>query len=74
MREVTLSINGIKYKAKKLDDDFANFIEKSLKESGLNLDGDNSAERLFIAYLRLAGKYHMHEKEIEDIISEIESL
>ena len=74
MKEITLSINGIKYKAKKLDDEFADFIQKSLKESGLNLEGDNSAERLFVAYLRLAGKYHKYEKEIEEIISEIESL
>ena len=74
MTEITLSINGVKYKAKKLDEEFAEFIEKSLKESGLSLEGDNSAERLFIAYLRLAGKYHMQEREIEDIIEEIESL
>ena len=74
MREITISINGIKYKAKKLDDEFANFIENNLKESGINLESDNSAERLFMAYLRLASKYHKHEREIEEIISDIESI
>ena len=74
MKEITLTINGVKYKAKKLNDEFADFIQKSLKESGISLEGDNSAERLFIAYLKLAGKYHMQEKEIEEIITEIESI
>jgi hypothetical protein len=72
MREVTVSINNVKYKAKKLDDSFADFIERNLRESGVSLESDNSAERLFVAYLRLAGKFRSHEKEIEEIIENIE--
>ena len=74
MREITISINGVKYKAKKLDDEFANFIESNLKESGIDLEKDNTPEKLFMAYLRLASKYHKHEREIEEIIAEIESI
>ena len=73
MKEVAISINGTKYRAKKLDDEFADFVKDKLKESGIMFDRDNSAEKLFLAYLKLAGRYYNYEKEIDEIIEEIES-
>ncbi len=72
MRDLAIKVNGIKYKAKRLDSDFADFVEKEMSESGIVLDAENSAEKLFAAYLRLAGKSYSYEKEIEEIIREIE--
>ena len=72
MRDLAIKVNGIRYKAKRLDSEFADFVEKEMKESGISFDAENSAEKLFAAYLRLAGKSYNYEKEIEDIIREIE--
>jgi len=71
--DLTVSIKGLRIKAKKLDNDFYEFIKEDLAKSGVNLDQDNSIESLFTAYLRLAAKVHNYDKEIESIIKEIES-
>jgi len=71
--DLTVSVKGLRIKAKKLDNDFYDFIKKDLEVSGINLDQDNSIESLFTAYLRLAAKAHNYDKEIESIIKEIES-
>jgi selenocysteine lyase/cysteine desulfurase len=73
MKEISISVNGTRYKAKKLDDEFADFVRDHLKEAGMMFDRDNDAEKLFLAYLRLAGRYYNYEKEIDEIIEEIES-
>jgi len=72
MRKVSLTVAGMRFKTKELDDGFVDFVEKSFKDSQINLDGDNSAEKLFIAYLKLAGKYYRNEKEIENLLKDIE--
>ena len=71
--DLTLSIKGLRIKAKKLDNDFYEFIKEDLAKSGVDITQDNSIEALFTAYLRLAAKAHNYDKEIESIISQIES-
>ncbi len=71
--DLTLSIKGLRIKAKKLDNDFYEFIKEDLAKSGVDITQDNSIEALFTAYLRLAAKAHNYDKEIEGIISQIES-
>ena len=71
--DLTVSVKGLRIKAKKLDNDFYEFIKQDLGQSGIDLDQDNSIESLFTAYLRLAAKSHNYDREIESIIKEIES-
>jgi len=73
MKDIVITVNGIRYKAKKLDEKFADFVESEMKDAGLIFNGDNSAEKLFVAYLKLAGKSYNYEQEIEEIIREIEA-
>jgi hypothetical protein len=68
MRDLTLTVNGLRFKAKNLDDEFAAYVEKLLEESGVHSNRDNPAEKLFLAYLRLAAQSYNYEKEIEEII------
>ena len=71
--DLTISIKGLRIKAKKLDNDFYEFIKSDLEKSGIEFSRDNSVEALFTAYLRLAAKSYNYDKEIESIINEIES-
>ncbi len=71
--DLTLSIKGLRIKAKKLDNNFYEFIKEDLEKSGVDINRDNSIEALFTAYLRLAAKTHDYDREIESIINEIES-
>jgi len=71
--DLTLSIKGLRIKAKKLDSDFYEFIKEDLAKSGVDITQDNSIEALFTAYLRLAAKAHNYDREIESIIGQIES-
>ena len=71
--DLTLSIKGLRIKAKKLDGNFYDFIREDLEKSGIDFSRDNSVEALFTAYLRLAAKAYNYDKEIESIIKEIES-
>ncbi|NKQ40861.1 MAG: hypothetical protein HF962_04750 [Sulfurovum sp.] len=74
MRKVALTVNGMRFKTKELDEGFVDFVEDHFRDAQINLHEDNSAERLFIAYLKLAGKYYRDEKEIKSLLKEIESL
>jgi hypothetical protein len=71
--DLTISIKGLRIKAKKLDNDFYEFIQEDLAKSNVDISQDNSIESLFTAYLRLAAKAHNYDREIEGIISQIES-
>ena len=73
MKKVALTVNGMRFKTKEMDDTFVNFIEQNFHSSGIELHEDNSAEKLFIAYLKLAGRYHKSEKAIEEMIVDIDS-
>ena len=72
MRDIALTIDGGRYKAKNLDDTFADFIENDLVNADLHLHRDNSAEQMFIAYLRLASRWFNYEKEIDQILHDVE--
>ena len=72
MREIAVTINGSRYKAKNLDDRFADFVEEDMKNANIYLDRDNSSEAMFVAYLRLASRWHNYEKEIDEILDGVE--
>ena len=72
MRDIAVTIDGGRYKAKNLDESFADFVEEDLKNAEVHLDRDNSAERMFVAYLRLASRWYNYEKEIDQILESIE--
>ena len=74
MRKVALTVNGMRFKTKELDDGFVDFVEDHFRDAQINLHEDNSAELLFIAYLKLSGKYYRDEKEIKTLLKEIESI
>ncbi len=58
MKDLAITINGVRYKVKDLDFHFAKFVEESLEEYGVMTNRDNKVEKLFDAYLNLAQKYH----------------
>ncbi|WP_457608372.1 hypothetical protein [Nitratifractor sp.] len=70
MKDLAITVNGIRFRVKNLDDDFASYVEKTLEESGIHFNRDNPAEKLFNAFLQLAARSYDYEKEIEEIISE----
>ncbi len=72
MKDLAITINGVRYKVKDLDFHFAKFVEESLEEYGVMTNRDNKVEKLFFAYLNLAQKYHKQEQEIEDLVKSIE--
>jgi len=71
--DLIVSIKGTRIKAKKLDNNFYEFLTNDLSQSGVDTNRDNTIEALFTAYLRLAAKSYNYEQEIENIIKEIES-
>jgi len=70
MKDLAITVNGIRFKVKNLDDDFAFYVERMLEKSGVHFNRDNPADRLFNAFLHLAAKSYDYEKEIEQIIEE----
>jgi hypothetical protein len=72
MRDIAVTIAGGRYRAKSIDESFADFIEEDMKNSGIQLDRDNSAEKMFVAYLRLISRWYNYEKEIDQILDSIE--
>jgi len=74
MRRVELSISNLRIKTKELDELLADYIEDSLKDGGLSLRTDNPAEKLFIAYLKLANKCHNMEQEINQLADSLEDI
>jgi len=73
MKTVGLTVCGNRYEIK-LEDDFADFVNKDLSEAGINLHTDNKPEALLKAYLRLAKQATSYEKEIELLIETIDGL
>ena len=74
MRDFSLTIDGSRYRAKNLDDHFADFIESDLAGAGIHFERNNSAEQLFSAYLRLASRWYHYEKEIDEILQDVEKV
>jgi len=70
MKDLALTVNGIRFKVRNLDDGFADYVERMLEKSGVHFNRDNPPEKLFNACLQLAAQSYEYEKEIEEIIRE----
>jgi len=73
MKNVGLTVCGNRYEIK-LEDEFADFVNRDLAEAGVNLHTDNKPDALLRAYLRLAKQTTSYEKEIELLIETIDGL
>ena len=73
MKNVALTVSGNRYEIK-LEDGFADFVNKDLTEAGVNLNTDNQPDKLLKAYLRLAKQATSYEDEIELLIDTLEGL
>ena len=73
MKTVGLTISGKRYNIK-LEDAFADFVNKDLTEAGVNLHTDNTPDKLLKAYLRLAKQATSYENEIELLIETLDGL
>lgn len=73
MKKVALTVSGNRYEIK-LEDEFADFVNKDLQEAGIVLDRDNNPAALLKAYLRLAKQNNSYEDEIELLIETLDSL
>ncbi|MDQ1325113.1 MAG: hypothetical protein QG564_237 [Campylobacterota bacterium] len=73
VKNVGLTISGKRYEIR-LEDDFADFINRDLKEAGVELHKDNAPDKLLKAYLRLAKQATSYEEEIELLIETLEGL
>jgi len=71
MKQVGLTISGNRYTVN-LDDDFADFVYRDLKEAGVELFKDNKPDALLRAYLRLAKQVTSYEHKIEMLIKTLE--
>lgn len=72
MRKIELSINNLRIKTKELDDGLASYIEKSLEDGGVSLRADNPAEKIFVAYLKLANRCHNINLQIDELADSLE--
>jgi len=73
MKNVGLTVCGNRYEIK-LEDDFADFVNKDLSDAGINLHTDNKPDKLLKAYLRLAKQATSYEDEIELLIETLDGL
>lgn len=73
MKNVALTVSGKRYEIK-LEDSFADFVNKDLTEAGVNLNTDNQPDKLLKAYLRLAKQATSYEDEIELLIETLDGL
>jgi hypothetical protein len=73
MKKVALTVSGNRYEIK-LEDEFADFVNKDLQEAGVALDRDNNPATLLKAYLRLAKQNNSYEDEIELLIETLDGL
>ena len=72
MQEIAITIKGERVVAKKLEESFAEFVKADLEGADIHLNRDNSVKEIFRAYLRLASRWYNYEKEIDQILYEIE--
>jgi len=73
MKTVGLTVCGNRYEIK-LEESFADFVNKDLQEVGVNLHADNKPDKLLKAYLRLARQANSYESEIELLIETLDEL
>lgn len=68
---MALTISGRRYEMK-LEDDFADYVNKDLQNAGINLNRDNKPDKLLKAYLKLAKEVTSYENKIEFLIDAID--
>ncbi len=73
MKNVGLTVSGKRYEMK-LEDEFADFVSRDLREAGVEMHKDNAPDKLLKAYLRLAKQATSYEEEIELLIETLDSL
>jgi len=73
MKNVALTVSGNRYEIK-LEDDFADFVNKDLQAAGINFHTDNQPDKLLKAYLKLAKQSTSYEDEIELLIETLDGL
>lgn len=73
MKNVGLTVSGKRYEMK-LEDEFADFVSRDLREAGVELHKDNAPDKLLKAYLRLAKQATSYEEEIELLIETLDNL
>jgi translation initiation factor 2 beta subunit (eIF-2beta)/eIF-5 len=73
MKNVAFTISGSRYEIK-LEDEFAEFVNKDLQDAGLNMSIDNKPDKLLKAYLKLAKQAASYEEEIELLIETLDSI
>jgi hypothetical protein len=73
MKHVALTVSGNRYEIK-LEDAFADFVNKDLQEACVILHQENKPEKLLKAYLRLAKQANSYEEEIELLIETLDGL
>ncbi|NOR55321.1 MAG: hypothetical protein GQ531_03875 [Sulfurovum sp.] len=73
MKNVALTVSGSRYEIK-LEDEFADFVNKDLQDAGINLNTDNKPDKLLKAYLRLAKQATSYEEEIELLIDTLDGV
>jgi len=72
LKNVGLTVSGRRYQMK-LEDDFANYVNKNLREAGVNLATDNKPDKLLKAYLKLAKQVTSYENDIEFLIKTLDN-
>jgi len=72
MQDIAITIKAERVVAKNLEESFVEFVKADLEGSDIHLNRDNSPKAIFRAYLRLASRWHNYEKEIDQILYEIE--
>ncbi len=73
MKNVAFTVSGSRYEIK-LEDEFADFVNKDLQDAGLNMHTDNKPDKLLKAYLKLAKQAASYEEEIELLIETLDSI
>ncbi len=73
MKKVSFTIAGTRYEIK-LEDEFADIVQRDLDEAGVLKDRDNTPASLLKAYLRLAKLNNSYEDEIELLIETLDGL
>lgn len=71
MKNVALTVSGRRYHMK-LEDDFADYVNKDLLDVGINLHTDNKPDKLLKAYLKLAKQVTAYENKIEFLIDTLD--
>ena len=73
MKKVSFCVLTNKYSVS-LEDELADFVNKDFEEVGIHSDKKNDPEIFFNAYLRLAERMLETQKELENILDDVNKL